>query len=141
MLTTVLVVVHFIVAALIIAMVLMQQGKGADMGASFGGGGGNTVLGAAGGMSVFARGTAILATIFFVTSFALALSARNSAVDGLQEDIPFLETVPPSETIIDEVPVAPAEPVNAFEFGDIPSAPSGDQVESAPAGDIPQAPQ
>lgn len=133
MLTTVLVIVHFIVAALIIALVLMQQGKGADMGASFGGGGGNTVFGASGGMSVFAKGTAILATIFFVTSFALALSARNSAVDTIQDDIPILETVPVSQPANDEIPAAPV--TDTLEFGDIPAAPASDDQ-----GEIPQVP-
>ncbi len=61
---TIVTVVHFITAFLIIALILMQQGKGAEMGASFGGGGSQTVFGSSGGGSFFGKMTAILAVVF-----------------------------------------------------------------------------
>ena len=88
---TIVTVVHFITAFLIIALILMQQGKGAEMGASFGGGGSNTVFGSTGGGSFFGKLTSVLAVIFFLTSLGLALFARNEAALNLSEQIPFLE--------------------------------------------------
>ena len=88
MIEQIVIVVHVLVALSIIGLVLLQQGKGADMGASFGGGGSQTLFGAAGGGSVLTRATAILAVTFFVTSFGLAIIAKQkassvSAVDDL----------------------------------------------------------
>lgn len=74
-------VVHVIIALAIIGLVLLQQGKGADMGASFGAGGSQTVFGAAGGGNVLTRATAILVAIFFISSFGLAILAKNKMAD------------------------------------------------------------
>jgi len=74
-------VAHVIIALAIIGLILLQQGKGADMGASFGGGGSQTVFGAAGGGSVLTRATAILVAIFFISSFGLAILAKNKMTD------------------------------------------------------------
>ena len=65
-------VVHIIVAIAVIAMVLLQHGKGADMGAAFGSGSSGSLFGATGSANFLSRGTAILATMFFLTSLALA---------------------------------------------------------------------
>ena len=67
----VLIVVYLIVAIMLIGFVLIQQGKGADMGASFGSGGSNTVFGSTGSGNFLTRTTAILATFFFVISLIL----------------------------------------------------------------------
>ena len=75
----IIVVIHVLVALGIVGLVLLQQGKGADMGASFGGGGSQTLFGASGGGSVLTRATAILAATFFVTSFGLAIMAKQKA--------------------------------------------------------------
>ena len=61
----VLIVVYLIVALMLVGFVLIQQGKGADMGASFGSGGSNTVFGSTGSGNFLTRTTAILATLFF----------------------------------------------------------------------------
>lgn len=131
--TTLLVTIHFIVALAIIGLILLQQGKGSEMGASFGGGGSNTVFGATGGFSFFAKATAILATVFFITSFALALSARHQATGDLGGDLNFLDVGLPSlPASQQDIPVAPAE---SFEFQEFPSAPQTDEVESAPSAE------
>lgn len=70
---------HVLAAIAIIALVLLQQGKGADAGASFGGGASQTVFGSQGGSSFFGRLTAVLALVFFLTSFALAFFASQQA--------------------------------------------------------------
>ncbi|GAA0857587.1 preprotein translocase subunit SecG [Aliiglaciecola litoralis] len=98
----ILIVVYLIVALMLIGMVLIQQGKGADMGASFGGGGSNTVFGSTGSGNFMTRTTAILATLFFVISLILGNQTavkektvdefENLGVPGLEQ--PLEETVP-----------------------------------------------
>ena len=68
---TLIVVFHVLAALCVIGLVLIQQGKGADMGASFGAGASQTLFGSRGTGNVLTRSTAILATIFFATSLAL----------------------------------------------------------------------
>jgi preprotein translocase subunit SecG len=65
-------VVHIIVAIAVVVLVLLQHGKGADMGAAFGSGSSGSLFGATGSANFLSRGTAILATLFFMTSLALA---------------------------------------------------------------------
>lgn len=93
-------VVHIIIAIAVIAMVLLQHGKGADMGAAFGSGSSGSLFGATGSANFLSRGTAILATLFFLTSLTLAYF-------GLQQQKPasVLErTAVPAQT----QPAAPA---------------------------------
>ncbi|MCC2607370.1 preprotein translocase subunit SecG [Planctobacterium marinum] len=77
MLYEVLLVIDLIVAIMLIGLILIQQGKGADMGASFGGGGSNTVFGSTGSGNFLTRTTAVLATIFFIVSLALGNMSNN----------------------------------------------------------------
>lgn len=90
----VLIVVYLLVALMLIGMVLIQQGKGADMGASFGGGGSNTVFGSTGSGNFMTRTTAILATLFFVISLILGNQTANKeqTVDEFQNlEVPVAE--------------------------------------------------
>ena len=73
-------VIHFVIAILIIGFVLIQQGKGAEAGASFGAGASQTVFGSGGSWNFFSKVTALLATLFFVTSVTLAVYAKNKVV-------------------------------------------------------------
>ncbi len=75
-------VVHVITALALIGLILVQQGKGADAGASFGGGASQAMLGGAGGGNFLSRATAILAVVFMLTSLALAWYARQQAEAG-----------------------------------------------------------
>ena len=68
---TVLLILHVTAALAIIGLVLLQHGKGADMGAAFGGGASGSVFGATGSANFLSRATAILATVFFLTSMGL----------------------------------------------------------------------
>jgi preprotein translocase subunit SecG len=88
-------IVHVLLAISVIALVLLQQGKGADMGASFGSGASQTVFGSGGSGNFMTRTTAVLATFFFVTSFALAIVAKDKAVSDANEGIPTLVTEQP----------------------------------------------
>jgi preprotein translocase subunit SecG len=69
--TTFLIVLHIIICLALIGIVLVQGGKGADMGASFGAGGSQTVFGAAGGQSFMSKLTTGVAVIFMLTSLTL----------------------------------------------------------------------
>lgn len=106
----VLLVVHLLIALAIIGLVLLQQGKGAEAGASFGAGASQTIFGSAGSWNFFSRMTAIFATLFFVTSISLAVVAKRSAVVD-DPALPKIEqTDIPVELPATEIPVsAPAE--------------------------------
>lgn len=90
-------IVHMLAALGIIGLILLQQGKGAEAGASFGGGASQTVFGSGGGGNFFTRLTGILATIFFITSFSLAAVSRQNAGVDADEGIPTLVTQPESD--------------------------------------------
>ena len=85
-------VVHMLAGLAIIGMILLQQGKGAEAGASFGAGASQTVLGSAGGWNFFSKVTGILATVFFITSFGLAVIAKDAVTVG-SDILPELEAV------------------------------------------------
>jgi len=74
---------HFFVCIILVGIVLLQQGKGADMGATFGGGS-NTLFGASGANSLITRITTFMACLFMVTSLFLATHARNRVVSEPQ---------------------------------------------------------
>jgi preprotein translocase subunit SecG len=65
-------IVHIIVALGVIGLVLLQHGKGADMGAAFGSGSAGSLFGSSGSANFLSRSTAVLATLFFLTSLGLA---------------------------------------------------------------------
>ena len=112
MLHNIILVVHVLVAIGVIGLVLIQQGKGADAGASFGGGASATVFGSQGSGSFLTRATGILATVFFITSLSLAYISTQkitptSVVDTVKEqksDVPAVETKPAKPT--SDVPVS-----------------------------------
>ena len=120
MLHTIVLISHVLIAALIVALVLLQRGKGADAGTGFGAGASGTVFGARGSATFFSRATAVLATLFFVTSLALAYLATQRAAPAslLQSG----STAPTSQP----APVAPPQP--ASELPALPSAPASDQT-------------
>lgn len=94
----VIIVIHILLGLSIIGLILMQQGKGADAGATFGGGASGSVFGAQGAASFLSRTTAILATMFFITSLGLAWINGNkggAAVDfmgtpAVEKEVPDL---------------------------------------------------
>lgn len=92
--------IHVVLAIGVIAFVLIQRGKGAEAGASFGGGASQTVFGSSGSGNFLTRTTAILVAGFFVTSLGLAYMAKQKAAGLTDIDIPVIE-----ETV-SEVPVS-----------------------------------
>ena len=73
------VVIHVIVSFIIIGMVLLQAGKGADIGSAFGGSGSQAVFGSMGTPTVLGKITTVVAVIFMITSFSLAVLAHKKA--------------------------------------------------------------
>lgn len=96
-LETVLLSLLVIDAIALIALVLIQQGKGADVGAAFGSGSSNTVFGSSGGVTAMTRITTWLAIGFFVISFALAYTAKERSDQADRLGIPQV-----SESVSDE---------------------------------------
>ncbi|RUO31401.1 preprotein translocase subunit SecG [Aliidiomarina sanyensis] len=90
----VLLVLYLLVAIALIALILVQKGKGAEMGASFGAGASNTVFGAGGSGNFLTRMTAIIAVTFFLLSLILGnmVATDRTSVDDFGD-----LTVPTSE--------------------------------------------
>ena len=84
---------HIVIAVAIIVFVLMQQGKGAEDGASFGAGASQTVFGSTGSGNFLSRMTAIVAAGIFATSFVLAVYAKNKADTVSDAGIPSAEVI------------------------------------------------
>ncbi len=113
----VLIVAYLIVALMLIGFVLIQQGKGAGMGASFGSGGSNTVFGSSGSGNFMTKTTAVLATLFFLISLLLgSLTARkDKAVDEWENiEVPVVTT-----TSNEAVPATDDVPVTAESVVDV----------------------
>mgnify|MGYP001595148376 CR=1 FL=1 len=91
---TFLLVIHVFLALTLIALILLQQGKGADAGASFGSGGSSTVFGARGSASFLSRATAIIATLFFLVSFLLFKNAAEVSKAAKALASPVTQEVP-----------------------------------------------
>ena len=78
-LETVLLILLVLVAVAMGVLVLLQQSKGADIGAAFGSGSGSTVFGSAGATSFLVKFTAILAIAYFIIAFGLSYTAKERA--------------------------------------------------------------
>jgi|688.fasta_scaffold187506_3 preprotein translocase subunit SecG len=79
LLKTILVVLQIITAIGVITLVLIQQGKGADMGAAFGGGSSGGLFGAAGSANFLSRVTAVFATIFFLSTLGITFFSSTKS--------------------------------------------------------------
>ena len=134
MLEPVIIIVHLVMAIALVGLVLIQQGKGAEAGASFGSGASATVFGAQGTGSFFSRITAILAAVFFATSLGLAFYAKQRA-SGVEEiGLPSLEVQ--QAAVVKQVAgdVPQLEAVEAENESDLPVVEAQDTE-----ADIPQA--
>src|ERR1022692_2493650 len=108
---------HVVVAAALIGFVLLQHGKGADMGAAFGSGASGSLFGAAGSANFLSRTTAVLATVFFVTSLGLTwFGTTQGAPKGVGQGGGMKSLRAPAK----KAPDVPAPPAGA---GAVPGAP------------------
>lgn len=139
MLVTLITVLHIFVSIFLILLVLLQQGKGADMGATFGGGS-NTLFGASGADNILTKVTTGTAVCFMATSLFLAASMRpGSVVSGS-----MITTIPSSQRAIPGEPVpgdtTDRRPSESAPLPDAKSgAPAGDPAAAKPAADAPAA--
>lgn len=112
---TLLVVLQIVSALGVIGLVLVQQGKGADMGAAFGGGSSGSLFGAAGSANFLSRLTAGCATIFFLVTIAItwmgSTKSQNAGVlSGTSAPAPVVAPdVPPAAGAGPSAPVAPVK--------------------------------
>lgn len=87
-------VVQLLSALVMIGLVLVQHGKGADMGASFGSGASGSLFGATGSANFLSRATAVCATLFFGCTLALAYMGSHRSVGTTSDNV--LERVAPA---------------------------------------------
>jgi preprotein translocase subunit SecG len=136
MATTIILIVHILAAMAIIGLVLLQHGKGADAGAAFGagaaGGVSGSVFGAQGSSNFLSRSTAILATVFFVTSLSLAYLHQSST----DEPKSIMEKTTTGEE--SKAPVPVTMPEAPGDVPQLPQAPEGETTESAGAAPMEQ---
>ena len=116
-------IVHLLIALAIIGLIMLQQGKGADAGASFGAGASQTVFGSAGSTNALTKATAWLVVLFFVTSFGLAMLAtqKTKVADDLDLVIP-----------------APQERVLPVLDSDLPTVDNADPAAAPMGADVPE---
>lgn len=123
---TIILLFHIIIGAALIGLVLIQQGKGADMGAAFGSGASSTVFGSQGSGSFITKSTTTLAVIFFASSLVLASISANlgtqgtetileegAAVEQAVEKPADLPDVPAADDAGSDLPPMPADSADA----------------------------
>jgi preprotein translocase subunit SecG len=131
----VVVTVHVLIALAIIGLVLLQHGKGADMGSGFGSGSSGSLFGATGSANFLSRATAVLATIFFITSLGLAYLATNKpkSTGGVLDAAKKELSVPAAPTAVP----APAKPA-AESSTEVPKPPAAAPAEGSKSKEVPQ---
>jgi preprotein translocase subunit SecG len=124
---TIVLIVHVLAALGIIGLVLLQHGKGADVGASFGSGASGSLFGASGSANFLSRATAILAAVFFLTSLSLAYLATHKprASGGIMDVVPAPQPV---------APIPGTDPGAATKAGAVPQRPD----EKSRANEVPK---
>jgi preprotein translocase subunit SecG len=129
MLFTLILIVHVLVCLVLMASVLVQQGKGASMGAAFGTAGSQTIFGSSGAGNFLTKTTSVCAAIFFTTSLLLAYrsSFRRSVVDLTEPD--------------NGAPTESAKPTPSGPKGEAPAAPVQGAKPEAPAAAAPAVPK
>ncbi|OGT44982.1 MAG: preprotein translocase subunit SecG [Gammaproteobacteria bacterium RIFCSPHIGHO2_12_FULL_38_11] len=90
-------VIHVLAALSIIGLVLMQHGRGADVGASFGSGSSNTMFGSVGALPFLMKLTTICAATFFITSLSLSYLAAHNAHKSEAMVLPAALTAQPAK--------------------------------------------
>jgi len=94
--TTLLIITHVLVSLFLIAIVLLQHGKGADIGATFGGSG-QSVFGSEGPVPLLNKITTFSAIVFMGTSISLAYISANESTGSIMKDLPAQETAAPAQ--------------------------------------------
>ncbi len=118
MVVNIILAVQILSALGMIGLILMQHGKGADMGAAFGSGSSGSLFGASGSANFLSRTTAGLATVFFVTTLALAYfgnvrpASTGSVLEGPAASIPAAAPASAASAAASDVAVPAAVPAS-----------------------------
>jgi preprotein translocase subunit SecG len=133
MIWTLILVIHIMVCAAMILFILLQSGKGADIGATFGGGSSQTVFGSTGAATFLSKITIAAAIIFMCTSFVLTYFAGRSSTAMVERSI-MTQTAPGQP--VPGPPEGSAQPQGALPSGGKPvgTSPSPESKAPAPAG-------
>ena len=107
-----LLVFHVITAIIIVVLILLQKGKGADMGSAFGAGASGTMFGSKGSANFLSRSTAVLATIFFITSLTLAYLNKGTVVQNNDSILDTINIIEEDDQNNDSSPASPQIPEN-----------------------------
>jgi preprotein translocase subunit SecG len=109
---TILTIIHIMVCIFLVSIVLLQHGKGADIGATFGGGG-ESLFGTEGPVPIMNKITTAVAVLFMVTSISLAYisahSTTSSVMGGYSVPAPIEQATPVAEPLPEKIPM-PATP-------------------------------
>lgn len=99
---------HILIGVALIGFVLLQHGKGADMGAAFGSGASGSLFGASGSANFLSRTTAVLATVFFLTSIGLSYLAGSKPQEpgSVMDTVKTQPAAPAQEKPAQEKPAA-----------------------------------
>ncbi|WP_373506423.1 preprotein translocase subunit SecG [Thiocapsa sp.] len=128
---TILIVMQVFLSLGLIGLILIQHGKGADAGAAFGSGASATVFGARGSGSFLTRTTGIMATMFFLTSMALAYYATKGS-----EPVTIMDRVDERTIVVPPPVAAPTSDIPAIPGGA--SAEPTDMPSDVPAVSVPE---
>ncbi len=132
---------QIISALVMIGLVLIQHGKGADMGASFGSGASGSLFGATGSANFMSRSTAVCAAVFFACTLALAFYAndRSRAPAGSVLDRPAISAPAASGPLTGaaQVPGAASGPAAVAPAASAPAMPATPAPQASGAGAIP----
>lgn len=127
--TILLVTLHVIVCFALIIVVLLQSGKGAEMGASFGASGSQSVFGAGGGNTFMSKVTTSAAIIFMLTSLSLAFVSGKGGSSSIMSKAPKAKPAPMGGLPLQQkpkgfAPAAPAAPASPAAPATAPVAPA-----------------
>ncbi len=114
----ILMVIYLVVALALVGFILIQQGKGAGMGASFGAGASGTVFGASGSGNFLTKTTTILAVVFFGVALGLGNMTSNKPI-STDEDSLFTDGVL-EQTPVEDKNMLPSSELPAETNGDLP---------------------
>ncbi|MFP3982325.1 MAG: preprotein translocase subunit SecG [Desulfurivibrionaceae bacterium] len=130
--TTILVIIHIIVSLFLVGIVLLQQGKGASVGATLGGAGGSqTMFGSEGPMPLMNKITTGAAIIFMATSISLAYISAHKSGSSVMQDVEKEQGAGPTiERGLETVPEESSESAD-------PAKDEADQEDSSSVPDFP----
>ena len=128
---TVLHALQLLTALGMIGLVLIQHGKGADMGASFGSGASGSLFGASGSANFLSRSTAACAAVFFACTLALAFSSNDRRASSPLDSGSVLDRAAPAAS------AAPAIPAAVLPAASTPAAPSAPAAQTGIPAPIP----